>query len=562
MSKWLFALILSFIFLIGLTVRFYRLGEVLVSLYWDETAILVDARAIAATGQDMHGNAWLSAIFPSYGDYKLPVYIWLASISVKLWGASNWALRLPSALAGMATIFIGGALASQLAGSIKKQHQQSIFLWTAFIIALTPWSILFSRTGFEGHVGQLLMATSIWLAFKTKKHWVWGLAAALLGGLATYTYFSIRFVWPVVFVATICLFAGPQRKGQNLWRWLGLNLILPLLIFTLSLWPMYRSPFYKISNQFRLSATSVLNMADWPVVSNQYKLSAGNTLFDKVIYHPKVLLIRELAKNYADNLSSDFLFFTGDPNLRHGTGRHGLFLTIFILPFIYGWFVLFTKHWRVGVLLLLWWLTALLPASVPETTPHALRSLNALVPLTVVIGWGCFYGWQKIKQAVEPSWLKLAFGLSLLSIVAFSFWDFTTFYFSVYPSLSASEWQTGFADLAHEAWQQKQEMDVVWIEPFDSRFYLWLMAYELPVEDFSKIEFDQYMPTHIDNIRFRWFDWGKLPTLSEKTVLIARKDFIDWQLETIASRQPNWYKIFYTADYRPEYAAIYFEKMP
>ncbi|MFH2118147.1 MAG: glycosyltransferase family 39 protein [Candidatus Paceibacterota bacterium] len=559
MPKWLFNLLFSFILLFGIIVRFYHLGKIPVSLYWDETAILVDARSIAATGHDIHGNPWLSAIFPSYGDYKLPVYIWLASLSVKLWGASNWALRLPSALAGIATIFVGGALASQLASFEKKLNRRAIFLWTALIIALTPWSILFSRTGFEGHVGQLLLAISIWLALKTKKHWGWGLAAALLGGLATYTYFSIRFVWPVVFITAVCLFNTPERK--NFIRWFGLSLILPLLLFTVSLWPMYRSPFYEISNQFRLSATSVLNMADWPVESNQYKLLAGNTLFDKLVYHPKVLLVRELAKNYVDNLSADFLFFTGDPNLRHGTGRHGLFLTIFILPFVYGWFILFTKHWRVGTLLLVWWLAALLPASVPETTPHALRSLNALVPLAIVIGWGCAAGWQAIKQSTWPLLLKLSIQLGLLLVLALSTFDFTSFYFLTYPKLSASEWQTGFADLAHEAWQQSQEMDVVWIQPFDSRFYLWLMAYEMPVEDFDKIEFDQYMPDHINNIRFRWFDWGKLPTLSEKTVLIARKDFIDWQLETIASRQPNWYKIFYTADNRPEYAAIYFEKV-
>src|SRR3972149_8796774 len=97
---------LGLIFFLAVLLRFYQLGAVPVSLYWDETAMLVDARSVAATGRDMYGNSWLQAIYPSYGDYKLPVYIWLASLSVKVFGASEWALRLPSATAGGLTLLM------------------------------------------------------------------------------------------------------------------------------------------------------------------------------------------------------------------------------------------------------------------------------------------------------------------------------------------------------------------------------------------------------------------------------------------------------------------------
>jgi hypothetical protein len=377
--------------------------------------------------------------------------------------------------------------------------------------------------------------------------------------LATYTYFSIRFVWPLVFVVTVGLFAWPSTKQK--WRWLGLNLGLPLLLYGLLLLPMYRSPLYSDSNQFRLSADSILNMANWPVVANQYKLLASNTLLDKVVYHPWLLMGRELASNFADHLSADFLFFTGDANLRHSTLQHGLFLTMLIIPFVFGWWVIFRTHARAGVLLLVWWLAALLPASVPETTPHALRSLNALVPLATVIGWGCWQGWRTLSQISSRS-VKQIIKLGVWLILALSVFDFTSFYFLAYPKISAADWQSGFRELAHEAWQESQIMDVVWVEPFDGRFYLWLMAYEMPVTSFSAIEFTNYQPQHLSNIRFRWFDWGKLPTLSEKTVLIARKDFIDWQLETVATRPPAWYKTFSTAANQADFAAIYFEKVP
>jgi hypothetical protein len=102
-------------------------------------------------------------------------------------------------------------------------------------------------------------------------------------------------------------------------------------------------------------------------------------------------------------------------------------------------------------------------------------------------------------------------------------------------------------------------MDVVWVEPFDSRFYLWLLAYEVPVAEYKKLEFANFMPNAIGNIRFRWFDWKKLPTLSEKTMLLAKKDFIDWNLETVPY-PPRWYKTFSRTDGVQEFATVYFEK--
>ena len=50
------------LFLIGLFLRLYRLGEVPTGLYWDETAILVDVRSVGENWHDMHGNFFLQAI--------------------------------------------------------------------------------------------------------------------------------------------------------------------------------------------------------------------------------------------------------------------------------------------------------------------------------------------------------------------------------------------------------------------------------------------------------------------------------------------------------------------
>lgn len=552
---------LIFTLIVGMAVflRFFRLGEVPGGLYWDEVAMLVDAKAIAVTGRDMHGLSPLQAIFPSYGDYKLPVYIWLASGAVKLFGASEWALRVPSAVFGVLTVLGAGLIARELFPKLKKLDSQGLFLMTMLVMAVVPWSVLFSRTGFEGHVGQALVALSVWLTLKARQRPVLLVGAVLLGALATYAYFSIRFVWPVVFTALILLFFEKQRK--HFFKWASLWLALPLLAYALLLIPMYRSPLFAASNQFRLSTTSVLNMADWPVVANEYRQLAGNTIFDKAIYHPKILMLREFAKNVSDNMSLEFLFFTGDPNLRHGTGQHGLFLWVFLPSFFFGWWSLWKKHRAQASLLLLWWLAALVPASVPETTPHALRSLNALVPLSLVIGWGSWQLWRALWQSSLAKIWKTTIVAGAALVVALAVYEFGSYYFAVYPTRSAFDWQDSYKEVAQEAWQQAQSADVVWADPFDSRFYLWLMAFHVPAEELHTLSYENFMPAEIGNIRFRWFDWTKLPTLSEQTVVIARKDEIDRHLPE-APREPIWYKTFITADGSTQYAAVYFEKVP
>ena len=373
MTKRRYWLVFTLILFLATFLRFYKLGQIPVSLYWDEAAILLDSKVTSQTGFDMHDRPWLQVLFPSYGDFKLPIYIWLATLSVKFLGVSELAVRLPSALVGLATIVLAGLISKELFFKLSDKNKNLLQLMTMLTVTISPWSIMFSRTGFEGHLGQLILALSVWVILKArKKEWLI-LLSPVLGALATYTYFSVRFVWPVVFIFT-ALLVLKKKAG----KWLAPALI----IFGALLLPMMKSPLYVESNTFRYSTTSVLNAYDYPIQSNEYRELAGFSFMDRVLFHRHWLMGRELIKNYTDNLSLNYLFLTGDPNLRHGTGEHGLFLLIFLPVLLIGLYELFKKQRPELLILIVWWLIALLPASVPETTPHSLRSLNALVPMS------------------------------------------------------------------------------------------------------------------------------------------------------------------------------------
>lgn len=483
--RWFWSLFICITFTAFL-LRIWQLGHLPVSLYWDEAAMFVDVKSVLATGTDMHGRPWYQLIYPSYGDYKLPVYIWLATASSALFGLSEFSLRLPSAVTGVLTVVLAGLIARELLSkTVRTQYSEraldTLQLFTMGVLTLTPWSLLFSRTAFEGHVGQMFLATSLYFVIKGlggKKSWLFWLGP-IFGALATYSYFSVRFVWVVIYIGLASLFLWQRYgAGKRLSQWRSvlnaarfslLKIILGLLLFGLLLIPLLRSPLAKDADTFRLGTASVLNNPELVHQSNESRLLAGNTRIDRLFYNRPVLLIKELAKNYSDNMSPAFLFISGDPNLRHGTGQTGLFLLVLAPAFLLGGAVLFKRHTLLGAFLGLWWVVALLPASVPENTPHALRSLNALVPLTIVIGFGLTWMWYKAPFIVARAVIIIA--------VLFSFAQFWWFYSTVYPSLSADDWQSGYAVLAKHITNETDKGKEVYVVPFDDRFYLWYMGY-------------------------------------------------------------------------------------
>ncbi len=518
--KWFWGLLLA-ILLLAACLRLCKLGSVPQGLYIDEIAMLVDAKSVSQSGLDMHGRPWYQVMYPSYGDYKLPMYLWLASISVKLFGVSDFALRLPSALAGIATVLVAGLVTRELIADKKLKDLAQ--LSTMLVVAITPWSIMFSRTGFEGHVGQLLLAISVWLALASRRRWWLVIPSAVIGGLATYSYFSVRFVWPVVFSLISILFlvewTTKRAHIKDLGKQAVLKLIMPLILFGLMLLPMVRSPLYADSNRFRLSTDSVLTKDHLVIDSNVYRELAGNTFIDRVLFHRWWLTTRELLLNYSDNLSPQFLFISGDPNLRHGTGEHGLFLWPMLpLLLLGGWFV-YGKQKRVAVLLGVWWLAALLPASVPDSTPHALRSLNALVPISILMGIGLTH-----ILASRFKLLKVAV-VGCLTIAAVSF---SYHYFHYYAADSALAWQQGYEEVVDHIYAQ-HDYDHLYILPFDERFYLWMMAYgPQTAVDFHQWQSQHFMFKQRSDVTFDNFtSWQSVPGNGRRVMIAGRVEQVE-----------------------------------
>jgi hypothetical protein len=531
------------ILLIGIFFRLYQLGSIPSSLYWDEVAMLVDAKMVQATGHDMHGNHWFQALYPSYGDYKLPVYIWLTSLFVEVLWYGEVIVRIPSAVAGVLSILVSGGVAWR----VTKNKLAS--LATMAVLATAPWSIVFSRTGFEAHLGQLflglsvlvlLFANALWNKEKQitfKKFFLISIVASIsvaLGALATYTYFSVRFVWPVVWVA-FSLFGLFQTYLKNASEsatvlqnissnnfiktsiifYSGL-LVTGLILSQIFLIPMYQSDLYQMSNQFRLTAPSILNQYDHALDSvilrntslaknNDSLFFMQNTLITekatRVWYHRHWLLLQSFLKNLSEQLSPRFWFVSGDQNLRHGTGQHGLFVLPLFLPAFIGVYGLARKNKSLLFALLAWILAAMIPAAVPMEVPHALRSLNALIPASLIIGTGVARLIDWARQTKLQSLFGMGFGIIWIA-TTMQFW---LYYTGPYNQASSEYWQAGYSEQALNTFAeaeklQHQNQELILEHP-DDRFFLWLLAKPyLSAAEIEELQMENYQPIKIRNI--------------------------------------------------------------
>src|SRR3990167_8581848 len=97
--------ILAVILILAFVLRVYRLPEIPPSLSWDEASIGYDAWAITLDGKDQWGN-YLPSIFKSFGEYKYPMHIYATALAIKVFGLSDFTVRLPSVFMGTVVILV------------------------------------------------------------------------------------------------------------------------------------------------------------------------------------------------------------------------------------------------------------------------------------------------------------------------------------------------------------------------------------------------------------------------------------------------------------------------
>lgn len=104
-AKYFTVVILTFILIFSVWVRFFNLGTNPPALFWDEAAVSYNAWSIANFGVDEWGDKY-PIYFKSFLDDKHPVHIYITAFFIKLFGISEFSVRFAPALFGVLNVLL------------------------------------------------------------------------------------------------------------------------------------------------------------------------------------------------------------------------------------------------------------------------------------------------------------------------------------------------------------------------------------------------------------------------------------------------------------------------
>jgi 4-amino-4-deoxy-L-arabinose transferase-like glycosyltransferase len=454
------ALILLCLFF--LTTRLFQIHQNPPSLYWDEASIGYNAYSILTTGHDEWGKAF-PIHFRAFGEFKLPVYIYSASITEAFFGLTPLGIRLPAVLYSLGSLIVIYLIVK----FVTKRKLAGLL--AAFSFSIMPWTFIFSRTGYEASAGIFffLLAVYLFLLSQTKKRFLLLAVFSLI--FSIYSYNSFRLLSGLTLLMAL---------GYSLWTNLTKKTLLiclvSLIIFAISTIPILRLLLY--DNGFgRVEGFSL-----FPNVQQVYDLQ-GNAhyqiIYDRMQETNWWSNVAKILKNYLTHFSLNFLIVNGDPNPRNQVPGMGQIYFADIIFVILGfWLLLKTRKYYFGIFLFLL-IIAPIPASLFKEAPHALRAVLMGPILAILSGLGLFWISRKHGKL-------LYFFLGIyLALFGYYFYIFSTSYS---PQIS-QDWQYGYYQIYAQYSQQFREYDKVLISDHDAQPYIFSLVYlKIDPKEFQK----------------------------------------------------------------------------
>jgi 4-amino-4-deoxy-L-arabinose transferase-like glycosyltransferase len=530
MNKKLLIIFFAGIVALALFLRLWQLGNVPPSPDWDEAALGYDAYSIIHTGRDEFGK-FLPVVLRSFDDYKPALYAYLSIPPVLAFGLNVFAVRFPSAVFGVISVISVFFLIRELFKNYKFKDYLSLL--ASFFLAISPWSLQFSRVGFESNVGDTLnILMALFFIKGLKKPWLLFLSV-FFGGLAIYVYQGEKVFTPLLLLALIMVFWKKLREINK--KYLTGAVILGILVVL----PMV---FYMIGNReslLRVKGTSIFTYQTELLKTNTQKLERdlrSNNKIGLILDNRRIVYAKTIVLGYISHFDPNWLFITGDIS-RHHAPNMGL-LYLFELPFIFiGIYMLIFGEFEKTTkrILLTWFLLAPVPASVTVGVPHAVRTLNFLPTWQIFAAIGAvgmIYAILNIKYKILKIQIKYLI-LALYTLFAiFNFSYYLNEYFVQQNYYFSQDWQYGYKqaiDVVKPMQGNFQKIVVSDKQPMDKSYMFFLFYLEYPPKNYQDIGKNSSggFASHqaFGKYEFRPIDWTR-DSLDKNTLYIGNPDEI------------------------------------
>lgn len=445
---------LFLILLMAFILSFYKLGQYPISLDWDEVSLGYNAYSILKTGKDEYGN-FMPMQFRSFGDYKPPLYVYLTVSSVKIFGLTDFATRLPSAVLGFLTVLVVYLLISQLLPSIGKKYR----LLGIFIFAVSPWHLQFSRVAFEANIGLFWFISGAYLFLKAQNNKFFYIFSSFSFVLSIYSYHSLRLITPVFVLGLSIIYFRNVLKNKIIVVISGIIALILLVPLILLLTEGITSRFSSVSN----ATGESLNQS---IRRMEYDIQRGDK-FGVLLNNRRIIYLFSTVKGYLDHWNPSFLFINGDPPGRHHAPDMGM-LYLIEFPFVLIGFysLIFDFKNRGKYILLLWFFIAPLASALTTGTPHAVRALFFLPTYQIITMLG-------IRKLHAIRFLNPL----LVVLYSISIYYYLDMYYIQSPLEQAMDWQYGYKQVVDSVNEIKSNNQQVIITYRYDQPYIYFLFY-------------------------------------------------------------------------------------
>lgn len=417
-------IILFVIVILAFALRFFGLNQNPPSLNWDEVSHGYNAYSILKTGADEWGQKFPIVNFRAYGDYPLTLNLYLTIPFILILGLTELSIRLPHVLLGCLMVVSSFFVAYGLT------KNKNISLLSAFLIAISPWTLFTSRFVLQSNLSVFLLTTSVACFLNREYSKKLVTMSFIFLGLSLFAYNTTRIVAPLILFIIWVL-----HHKEKIWSFKNRLL---LAIFFIPLPFIFMNP----TTSARSSVVSIINQGAINRIETYRNQSHMTQLALKIVYNRPVYFLTEFTKNYIGYFSPNFLFIKGGTQYQFSIPNNGLISWI-NLPFFYiGLFILLKNSLKKDknyLLVLALLLIAPIPAAMTNEKFAVLRS-SAMIPLPMILSAIGFYN---VYELISEKYKKYVYAIYFIVISITTFFYIKN-YFNDYRINYSRDWQYGY----------------------------------------------------------------------------------------------------------------------
>ncbi len=409
------------IIIIGSILRLVNLNNVPSGLHFDEAQSGYNAFTLSKHLKNIQGE-FLPTDIDYFQDFRPAGNSYLTALTVGIFGLNETTIRLPAAIFGILTIYLTYLIAFKI---FKKKE---VGYFSAFLIAISPYHIVFSRASTDGIIDLfwVLLSITLVLRFLEIKNKSLLLISYIFLLFSFFTYQTSRFMAPVlIFLLTLTHFIF-YRVRTSTYKWI-LILIMVYFIFP---WGYFA---VKGKTGARFNQVSTFSFPEVQRQINESVTEAGTlkipVVLTRILHNKPLGYLQDISARHLSFFSPPLVLFDTTKPSRYRVPSMGMFSIIEFTGLLLGLYFMFrykgnNLKWFILAALLI----APLPSSITfDDFPNFQRAIYLIPFWEILAGFGIYS-----LFAYSKKYRKLTF-VPFFLIFSLQFTFFIYQYFLISP---------------------------------------------------------------------------------------------------------------------------------